>query len=288
MGQQFPQGSPMFSKILKANPLRRIVFADVLKFDPRQPRDERGRWTREGGGKNLDEQGKVHALFSSQAMRLPKIAHQPFHDPDTLYSASAASLQYLKQWLNQGQGLADQMGYKTMAGSPDDAIKSGEMNQPGGQLYIAKLKDRYGRAATKVAQDYKGDWSKLLDVTRASIAVDNLDQVRQTIDTLTKGGMVLAKRPKNRFENPTNEHYRDTLLNVKFPNGSIGEIQVHLKPMLIAKAEGHPHYEVIRGLLGKYGETSDRSTWSVEDQQAFNKATAASRALYDAAWKKSI
>ena len=212
-----------------------------------------------------------------QLASLPDKAPQPFKDEGALYKASGEALDHLKEWLDQGKGVCSKMGYTTMQGGMDDV----DWSKPGGMLFIAPLKGKK-RAGEKVAADYGGDWSQLKDVVRCSIAVDTMDDIKDALAQLHKSGMVLAQKPKDRFNKPLPVGYRDCMMSVKFPNGCIGEVQVHLKTMLKAKEAGHKPYEVMRDIDAK-----PREQWSPEDSAAYQKAEDDSKAIYRAAWMQS-
>jgi hypothetical protein len=216
-------------------------------------------------------------LFSEEEVgTLPAKAPQPFTDEESLYKASAEALDHLKGWLDQGKGVCSQLGIETMPGGPDDA----DMDKPGGMLFIANLKGK-ARAAEKVRDDYNGDWSQLRDVTRASIALDSMEGLQKTLDVLKKSGLELAMKPKDRFAKPLPVGYRDLLLNIKFPNGVIGELQMHLKPMLKGKADGHKPYEVMRTIEG-----TPEKDWTAEQRSAYKEAFDQSVEIYEKAWQE--
>lgn len=218
---------------------------------------------------------------------LTKEANQPTKDREELFLKSEDAIAHMKKWLNEGSGICDQLGFETMTKSPDDTPPE-EWAKPGGMLFMGKIKGR-DRAEEKVKADYGGDWSGLLDTVRATIAVDAMDEIKTVVDRLRAGGMELARLPKNRFVEPTEEGYRDLMLNIKFPNGIIGELQVHVKAMTAAKAEGHAHYKVARTIVAKHkrGKTMTfPETWPEEDNKAFWHAVDAQRKIYGDAWKK--
>ncbi|MDU7524685.1 MAG: hypothetical protein E7K72_25490, partial [Roseomonas mucosa] len=124
-----------------------------------------------------------------------------------------------------------------------------------------------------------GDWSQLRDVVRASVAVDTLDDLHTTMDALRKGGLELAMKPKDRFAKPLPVGYRDVLMNVRFPNGVIGELQLHVKGMLQAKEEGHKPYETMRDI-----DAVPKAQRTDEQKAAYQKAFDDSVAIYGKAW----
>jgi hypothetical protein len=223
--------------------------------------------------------GDVKPLFDeTQTSGLPDTAAQPVKSQEELFGLAPEALAAMQEWLDKGKGVASQLGYQTMTAAPEDA----DMTQPGGMLFIAPVKSAK-RSAEKVELDYGGDWSKLVDPVRASIAVDSYDELHQTIEALQASGMKLARKPKDRFAKPTPVGYRDALLNVTLPNGLVGELQLHVKAMLIAKAEGHHHYEVERS-LGAKKDVALSNTDRAKLQAAIDSQTK----IYEAAWQDSI
>ncbi len=95
--------------------------------------------------------------------------------------------------------------------------------------------------------------------------------------------------PHHLLHAPTAVGYRDLILNVTLPNGVVGELQIHVKAMLAAKAEGHTPYETMRAIEAKHGQSASMRTrpepaWSPEDQAAWGKAFQQSCAIYGKAW----
>lgn len=212
---------------------------------------------------------------------LEREAAQPVKDAEELFGLSAPALEHLKEWLNKGKGICAQLGHQTMTKAPE-GVTDEEWGKPGGMLFIAPLKGR-ARSEEKVANDYGGDWSRLLDTVRCSIAVDSHDELKGVLEKLKAGGLKLAKQPKDRFAKPIPCGYRDALLNVKLPNGLVAEVQLHVKAMLRAKNAGHKHYEIERSLEPKVKD----GTATPEEMAAFQKAQDDMKALYVGAWKKA-
>jgi hypothetical protein len=235
-----------------------------------------------GSPDTADGPAKEPELFSPDEVKdLPVAAKQPFNDESKLFAEAEPALGHLREWLNMGKGICDQLGFQTMKVSPDD-VDWKEAEGKGGMLFIAKVKGK-ARASEKVRDDYAGDWSKLCDPVRCSIAVDKMDDLSGVIDALKKGGMKLARQPKDRFRKPTNVGYRDLMLNVVFPNGLVGEVQVHLKAMLQAKNDGHHHYEIARPLESK--AEKGKPPLTPEEESTLRAANEAQSEIYGKAWQ---
>lgn len=229
------------------------------------------------GGDNGEQKkfGIDQPLFDDKEVAsLPVKAKQPVSDPDELWKKSAEAMTDYTSFLT---GISETLGIKKMTQSPDDV----DFSQAGGMLFIAPLKGQE-RAKEKVENKYGGDWSRLCDVVRASIAVDTLDDLKGLMAKLKDGGMELAAKPDDRFHKPTAVGYADVNLNVKLSNGLVGELQLHVKPMLEAKNAGHKPYEVIR----KVEERAPEAEWSDEDKKAHQNAVMESKSIYGKAWDR--
>ncbi len=186
----------------------------------------------------------------------------------------------LKTLLDKGKGIGATLGYKTVQ---SEAEFNKAINEPGGVVIIAPPKTKES-SERKVKKEYGGDWSKLLDASRASIAVDSLDELHDVLHHLEESHGIEVVRTKDRFTEPTDVGYRDIMLNVKTPNNGIGELQVHVKSMLRAKAIAHDYYDVMRVIKGNVKE--EKRDMTAEETKQYNEARDKSLKIYNAAWKE--
>jgi hypothetical protein len=276
------------------NPDMELVEPDTTKdaFDPQvHPRgqpENKGEFVRKGQGATstappatsttttAQTQGE---LFTPEEKALPVQASQPVNTPEAFQQGTITAQDQLQTWVNKGAGVGAQLGYRTMPQGPSKT----DLSQPGGMLFMGRPKSM-DRSAQKVASDYGGDWSKLLDPVRCSFACDNFGEVRRVLSALKASGMQLARRPKDRFAQPTESGYRDCLLNVVLPNGMIGEVQLHTKAMLKAKGEGHKWYEMERTLDAE----SKARNLTIDERQQKAAAKDMQDRIYTEAWRKSV
>ncbi len=120
----------------------------------------------------------------------------------------------------------------------------------------------------------------------SSIAVDSMDDIKSTMAALRKAGLKLARKPKDRFANPTDAGYRDLMMSVVYPNGHIGELQLHLKPVLKAKDAGHHFYEQVRTISAN-AQKEGRTTLTDKEQKIVDEANGKMKKLYDDAWAQA-
>lgn len=222
------------------------------------------------------------ALFNKDEIAaLPDKVNQPASSWEELVQKGTEGLAQYREILGKVQ---QTMGLKSGM-KPEDVTPEQWANDDG-LLFIAPLKGEK-RAREKVEADYGGDWSQLRDVVRATISVPSMAHVKQALGHLKDAGLELAQKPKNRFEKPTPEGYRDLMAIVKLPNGMLAELQIHTKAMTLAKEQGHKDYEITRTLQGKYGEPQPSDTWMDADHTKFYEAVRRQKEIYDQAWSKS-
>lgn len=232
--------------------------------------------------------GRRVEFFTEAEKNLPKDARQPVLKPDAGYEEFAAKARVaskeLAEILDEGKGIGPKLGYQTKKPNLDDPAEVEAFRRPGGYVMLAPVKGR-ARSVEKVDSEFGGDWSRLLDGARASVAVDSVGEVRKVITMMRRAGLKPARAPKDRLNNPLSSGYRDVLINVTTPSGMIGEVQVHLKPMLVAKASGHKHYETMREVDAAAAKRG--GTMTKEERRKWMEAFYRSRKLYGEAWKQA-
>ena len=225
---------------------------------------------------------KGDALFDPAHIEaLPDKVNQPANSWEELVEKGTEGLGHFKEMMGKVQ---QAMGLKT--GMKPEDITPEQWENDDSFMFIAPLKGEK-RAKEKVEADYKGDWSQLRDIVRGTISVPSMGHVKQAIEHLKSAGLELAQKPKNRFEKPTPEGYRDLMTFVKLPNGMLAELQIHTKAMTLAKEKGHKDYEITRTLQGKYGEAEPSDKWHEDDHTKFYDAVKRQKEIYDGAWAKA-
>ncbi|MBX3187551.1 MAG: hypothetical protein KF819_11075 [Labilithrix sp.] len=147
-----------------------------------------------------------------------------------------------------------------------------------------QLKGR-ARATEKIAAEYGGDSSRVLDLARSTIEYKSLDDLYAGLEQL--GERYEIVRVKDRFKAPTPEGYRDIMLNARMPNGHIVEIQLHLEQILTVKSgAGHAFYEQIRGVKALAAQEGRALT--AAEVAKIDELAAKSRAAYEEAVKKAL
>ena len=149
----------------------------------------------------------------------------------------------------------------------------------GESMYPPGLKGRE-RSMEKIAADYGGDPSQLLDVSRASIVFDSMEDIQKAREML--GDQIEIVREKNRFEKPAPGGYRDMMLNVKVDPGHVCEIQLHSKQVLEVKnGEGHEIYEEMRSIEGG-AKKNNRPLTKAEKERVQELSTRSEKVYGDA------
>lgn len=195
--------------------------------------------------------------------------------------------QQLQKLLNLGRGIGTQLGYETVLPDTDHKKLEDRLKKPGGVVMLTPIKSEK-RAAEKVDAWFGGDWTKLTDAVRATVAVDSPHELQKVVEQMRKNGVEFARQPKDRMNNPLSTGYRDLVTHIKMPNGMVAEVQLHLKPMLLAKefGGGHKHYEAIRRIEEKYNALGHRYLTN-EDHHAYQEAFDKSQKTYKEAWRQA-
>ena len=195
---------------------------------------------------------------------------QPMNSEATVIAVAKQNLDDYNRILNFGVGVSKSIGATSIDGSKDgafgkliDDVRSGDLKGP--FVLMAPLKTNgakgLARAREKVKNKYDGNWGKLTDVVRGTIAVDSFQDIPATVKALRKHaagkGWKITTRPNDRFSNPTNAGYRDLQLSIESPDGLQAEVQINTKAMWLAKeTKGHKLFEEYRPLeehLNKHG-----------------------------------
>jgi hypothetical protein len=241
------------------------------KEDEEKPKEDKPKAAPKGKGLDFGDTSK-----------LGKDVQQAEKDPDKLFKQAEKAHEEQLDWLNRGKGLDKAIGGTVVRADKKEEI---DFDKPGPIIVIGPMK-KQERSKEKVEADFGGDWSRLGDIVRSSVAVDSFDQVEDVLAKLKKSGLKLARQPKDRFEKPTDAGYRDVMINVEYPNGHVGELQIHLKGVLKAKDAGHKFYDEVRTIEGK-AKKEGRETLTDEEAKVVKEANDKMKALYDEAWGKA-
>jgi len=228
---------------------------------------------------------KESKLFSKEEMNLPKSVTQKENDPTKLFAHAKEAHEQQLDWLNRGKGLDSKIGAKVVRGDKHEKVSDDDESE-GPIIVIGPMKEME-KSSNKVKNDYDGKWEKLGDIVRASIALDSMDQLDNVMSLLRKQGLKVAKKPKDRFAEPGVDGYRDVMMNVTYPNGHIGELQLHLKPIIKAKKVGHKDYDITIK-VGQKAKQEGRTELNPDEAKEFNQAMWRMRKLYDDAYAKAM
>ena len=162
-------------------------------------------------------------------------------------------------------------------------VTHGIAQKVGGKADIPPQLKGAERAQEKINSAYKGDASRVTDLSRASVVCDNMEQVQAAMAAIRKNVNVVGV--KNRFDKPLNG-YRDILLNVKMSNGHIAELQIQLRSIWNIKnfGEGHALYEKIRTLQAE-AKIANRALTAAERAE-IKQLNTKMKSLYDQAYQQ--
>ena len=225
---------------------------------------------------------ELSSVFTPEEETLSSRTKQPSDDLDEIYNKVPETGEHQLDLLNHGKGLDSKIGARVIRGDRGEAI---DLDTPGPVVVIGPPKKR-DAAINKIIRDHMPA-NELLDLVRSSIAVDSAKEIPKVIKSLRDLGVVFARKPKNRFAKPTEVGYRDLSFNVRYPNGHVGEIQIHLKDMLRAKDLGHKYYEVERPIKARVEREGGRKL-KPEEVALIDEANDIQKELYDEAWLQAV
>lgn len=295
--------SPAFPDSIDSSGLEEVraaVPVESKAFNPDQPRDEQGRWT-DGAGSNStdhaapekephkvsDEDLSSDKIFKSHELALPEKTKQVKATKEDLYQQARDEKPSFDKGLNTGEGVDKAIGATVARPTNAEEFKKA-IESDGPTVIIAGLKGEK-RASEKVNGKYGGDWSRLTDVIRATVAVGSKSEIPGAVDAVRKEmadhGWHIAEKPDNRIENPTPGGYRDLNLLFRSSTGHLAEIQINTKAMIRAKeGDGHKLYEEYR-VIDEAIKSGNREP-TTEETDKLRTLSARMSSLYNDAWAK--
>lgn len=212
----------------------------------------------------------------------------PYFTKQDIFTHAYPARDTLASWLHSDTGPLASLGPIRFFHSAPDDVANSAYNQPGPILFGIGVK-KEARATEKVTYEYDGEWERLFDSYRTTVAVDSPEDAYTVAADLVRSG--LAVRVKDTQHDPLEDtHWRDIKINIRMPNGLIGEIAIVTKKMLLAKNVGHAYYETSRTIEAKYtvdGVKKPKSEWAPEDYDKWKVAVDKQAELYDEAWRQS-
>ena len=130
-----------------------------------------------------------------------------------------------------------------------------EAAAPGTEATLGPVKS-ISRAAVKALTKYGGDYSGLTDLMRMKVVCEELAHVRSALEEVAAAAdweLVLIKdRMQHAYDPQMSGGYRDILMNLRWTNGHVVEVQFHLHKLIAIKSGGgHVPYE-LAWLLGLF------------------------------------
>lgn len=208
--------------------------------------------------------------------RQPVAPHAGYHE---LYQLAVAANHYLDEFLCR-------LNFRVLGVDLGVEPVVRELQQPGPCIILADVMTPRV-AEDRVAREYQGDWSRLVDMVRATVAVDSLKELHGLVEKLHELGVHHAAAPRDHLKNPTIAGYRDLIVFARMPSLVVAEIQLALKPMLIAKVEVHRQFGVM-ARIDRIAGDENRQEWAAAEQMEFSRAMSAAQGIYDRAWRACV
>jgi hypothetical protein len=156
-------------------------------------------------------------------------------------SASALAPSAHQEYTSLLKSMGDTLGFVPGKGAPD-AMSDEDLESDQAFIFMGPVK-KQDKSTAKVTNDYKGDWTKLKDLVRATISVKSIGDVHAALDGLKQVGLQFAQKPKDNMTHGMVEGYRDLNLILKLPKtGMLVELQIAVKQISKVKGEAHEFY----------------------------------------------
>jgi hypothetical protein len=152
-----------------------------------------------------------------------------------LYEEAAISEGHFHATLSR---IAKRLGF-AFAGPANQAELRLLLSQAGGAVIVGPKK-REQVALGKAIVNNQGRVSALLDVLRATIAVDFFDQLPQVAQVVREEFDCPARMTTDRLSAPRPNGYSDFQVCVHLPTGFVVEVQLHVKGVLMVKELPQP------------------------------------------------
>lgn len=200
-----------------------------------------------------DSVPKAGATRTAAAKKL-KLAPEAVLSPDVLKKAqdfSAADHPPTADQLTAegrakaGAILAPKLEAATQAKPDFDRRLTNIAEQMGGDTKLADVKGEE-RAATRLGNEQGGSADNVRDLLRGSVVVPTIHDVPDALRAISRNFTIEPGRIKDRFTDSPETAYQDVAVNVVTPNGTKGEIQIHLPETMAVKDLAHAIYNVER------------------------------------------
>lgn len=232
---------------------------------------------------------KLEHVFGDHINALPTNCANAVHSREDLFARAPHALADFDSSMDHGQGVDRAIGGKAIRPT-SEADFLNTLKTPGvPAVIIAPLKSEK-RAAEKVEGKYQGDYSRLTDVVRGTIAVDKVHELPAALKAIDsemgKRGWTLAQRPEDRISTPCAGGYRDAVLKYRNEKGIVAEILVSTKAMILAEqGEGRKLFEQYR-VIDEASKRENRPK-TAEEKSQLDALDAAMQKGYNDAWRSS-
>ena len=288
---------------LWAVPTPKLLGNDAVDFhEADHPRDTDGKFTNSGGGSlgkataTITAPAPAGATTPPQAPRekpkAPAVATKPPAPPTEQTSKKhleeTFSSKDLKALSPEAAQKLEKL-YEVAAKHKDSFDSFGESiaKEIGGKYNGAPLKSSK-RATEKIVAEYGGNVSKIKDILRSTIEVNDLQGAQTAITEIKAKYKVVDSSSRNLLDVNIESNlfgYRDAKFNIEI-EGMVAEIQVNLPEMLKAKEKHHADYEVVQKIDRLVA--MENRTHTPEEAKERNDAISKMEEGYNQAWQEAI
>ena len=272
MKSLFEKIAEFLAKIYNAVSGREAVSPEIKEFFDGYFAGKRAEAEQAGGSAGIAQEGRGTAQAANDTAGASGGAH----------GASVARYEANKKFneerplLDKNNGRGDPKP-KQPSNNLDEVYRLVEESREEFDRYAEELRQKYGgeiisrkelksreRAERKITPENGAE--EILDINGKTLVLDDLQSIVAVMRDLHGRGEVV--RMKDRYKKPQESYYRDTLANIRMPNGAVVELQLNTKQMLAAKEElgGHLLYEIEDQVSAAY----DKGLITDEDNEKIN------------------
>ena len=178
----------------------------------------------------------------------------------------------------QGEHLKDVEALITEAAEVETAFHTATgrlITDAGGVFQQGPLKKEV-RVREKMENDYDNDHTRVVDIVRDSGVFTTMASYLVAVEKLLGGDCGLeVVRFKDRLAGGGNSFgYRDLMMNLKLPDSEhIGELQLHLKPIMDIKPGNHRVYALLRAVGWEEDDLAKEENEEAEGPDGSTSAT---------------
>lgn len=231
----------------------------------------------------------LDVVFTPEEINAPRQTTAPHKTEEDAFRLANNSWPSLDRALEHGGGVQRALNAVASHCQTLEDVKQ-KLSLPFGPVVLMPPVKSKESTLSKVTGKYAGDWTRVSDLIRGTVATDTVNQMQAaaavTRREMLKNGYTVAMTPEDKSSNPGPTGYRDIALKFRAPSGVLAEVLIMPKTFCLLKnGEGHRLYEECRE-IERQANREGRDMTTEEKSKIADLATK-SKKMYDDAWVKA-